>query len=246
MFRFIYVIMMNVFRAPYMIPKRRYMAQHPEKYSEEQRYQMVTHMIYLMQRSGRISTVYTGAENLPKEGGYIMYPNHQGKYDALGIIASHAAPCSLVMDRNKSNGLLVKEFVDLLCGKRMDIKDVRQAMKIILEISEEAAKGKRFILFPEGGYDHNRNTVEDFKAGSFKSAVRAKVPIVPVALIDSYKVFNSFGFGKVTTQVHFLEPIPYEEYQGMKTFEIAALVKSRIEAVIEEKTTGESAKKRED
>ncbi len=44
----------------------RYMAQHPEKYSEEQRYQMVTHMIHLMQRSGRISTVYTGAENLPK------------------------------------------------------------------------------------------------------------------------------------------------------------------------------------
>ena len=38
MFRFIYVIMMNVFRAPYMIPKMRYMAQHPEKYSEEQRY----------------------------------------------------------------------------------------------------------------------------------------------------------------------------------------------------------------
>lgn len=57
MFRFIYVIMMNVFRAPYMIPKMRYMAQHPEKYSEEQRYQMVTHMIHLMQRSGRISTV---------------------------------------------------------------------------------------------------------------------------------------------------------------------------------------------
>ena len=170
--------------------------------------------------------------------------NH--KNNMLALSQAHAAPCSLVMDRNKSNGLLVKEFVDLLCGKRMDIKDVRQAMKIILEISEEAAKGKRFILFPEGGYDHNRNTVEDFKAGSFKSAVRAKVPIVPVALIDSYKVFNSFGFGKVTTQVHFLEPIPYEEYQGMKTFEIAALVKSRIEAVIEEKTTGESAKKRED
>lgn len=33
MFRFIYVIMMNVFRAPYMIPKMRYMAQHPEKYA---------------------------------------------------------------------------------------------------------------------------------------------------------------------------------------------------------------------
>ncbi len=235
MFRFIYVIVMNVFRAPYMIPMMRHMIKHPEKYSEKRRYEMAQHMIHLMQRSGRITTICTGTEYLPKEGGYIMYPNHQGKYDALGIISSHEEPCTLVMDRNKSNGLLVKEFIDLLEGKRMDIKDVRQAMKIILEVSEEAAQGKRVILFPEGGYDHNHNRVEDFKAGSFKSAVRAKVPIVPVALIDSYKVFNSFGVGKITTQVHFLKPIPYEEYQGMKTQEIAALVRQRIEDVIEEK-----------
>lgn len=236
MFRFIYVIMMNVFRAPYMLPRMRYMTQHPEKYSKEQRYEMAKHMVSLMQRSGRITTICTGTENLPSEGGYIMYPNHQGKYDALGIIASHKEPCSLVMDRNKSNGILVKEFIDLLEGKRMDIKDVRQAMKIILEVSEEAAKGKRFILFPEGGYDRNHNQVEEFKAGSFKSAVRARVPIVPVALIDSYQVFNSFRLGKVTTQVHFLKAIPFEEYHGMKTQEIAALVKKRIEDVIEAKT----------
>lgn len=93
----------------------------------------------------------------------------------------------------------------------MDIKDVRQAMKIILEISEEAAKGKRFILFPEGGYDHNRNTVEDFKAGSFKSAVRAKVPIVPVALIDSYKVFNSILDWK-SDNTYIFSNHSYEEY----------------------------------
>ena len=159
MFRFLYVIIMNIFRAPYMIPRMRYMAKHPEKFTEEQRYKMVNHMIYLMNRSGRITTEAFGTENLPKEGGYIMYPNHQGKYDALGIIITHKQPCSLVMDRNKSNGLLVKEFVDLLEGKRMDIKDVRQAMKIIMEISKEAAEGKRFILFPEGGYDHNKNKV---------------------------------------------------------------------------------------
>ena len=236
MFRFLYVIIMNIFRAPYMIPRMRYMAKHPEKFTEEQRYKMVNHMIYLMNRSGRITTEAFGTENLPKEGGYIMYPNHQGKYDALGIIITHKQPCSLVMDRNKSNGLLVKEFVDLLEGKRMDIKDVRQAMKIIMEISKEAAEGKRFILFPEGGYDHNKNKVENFKAGSFKSAVKAKVPIVPVALIDSYKVFNSLKPGKVTTQVHYLEPIPYEDYKDMKTKDIAALVKERIQKTIHENT----------
>ena len=33
MIKFLYVIFMNLFRAPYMIPKMRYQANHPEKYS---------------------------------------------------------------------------------------------------------------------------------------------------------------------------------------------------------------------
>ena len=56
---------------------------------------------------------------------------------------------------------------------------------------------------------------------------------MPVALIDSFKVFNSLHVMPVTAQVHFLKPILYEEYKGMKTQEIAKLVKTRIEDRIE-------------
>lgn len=35
MFKLFYVIFMNLFRAPYMIPKMRYLANHPEKYIDE-------------------------------------------------------------------------------------------------------------------------------------------------------------------------------------------------------------------
>jgi len=230
MLRFIYVILMNLFRAPYIIPKMRKWADHPEKYSEEERYKMVRHVIYLMKRSGKIKTVAYGEENLPKEGGYVMYPNHQGKYDALGIISTHKEPCSLVMDEAKSHTILVSEFVDLLQGKRLIKDNVRQALKIITEVSEDVKNGKKYILFPEGGYEfNNRNRVCDFKAGSFKSAIKAHVPIVPIALIDSYKVFNSFYLWPITTQVHYLEPIYYEEYKDMKSKEIAELVKQRIQ-----------------
>lgn len=163
-----------------------------------------------------------------------MYPNHQGKYDALGIIHTHKKPCSVVMDKARSNGILVKEFVDLLEGKRLEKDNVRQAIQIINEVAEDVRAGKRYILFPEGGYEfNNRNKVAAFKAGSFKSALKAKAPIVPVALIDSYKVFNSFDFGKITTQVHYLCPIFYEEYKDMKTNQIALLVQSRIQQVID-------------
>lgn len=233
MLRFLYVIIMNLFRAPYMITRMRYEADHPEKYTVEKRYELDQRAIRIMCNTGKIQTACYGKENLPKEGGYIMYPNHQGKFDALAIILCHESPCSIVMDIKKSKSILVREFVDLLEGKRLDKADVRQAMTIIREVAAEVKEGKRYILFPEGGYEfNNKNRIADFKPGSFKSATMSKAPIVPVALIDSFKVFNSLHIMPVTAQVHFLKPIPYEEYQGMKTQEIAKLVKSRIEEEI--------------
>ncbi len=74
----------------------------------------------------------------------------------------------------------------------------------------------------------------DFKAGSFKIALKSHVPIVPIALIDSYKVFNSFHIGPITTQVHYLKPIEYDEYKTMKTQEIVCSCKKRIEDKIAE------------
>ena len=62
----------------------------------------------------------------------------------------------------------------------------------------------------------------------------AKAPVVPVALVDSYKVYNSDHKGPVTTYVYFLEPINYEEYKDLKTKEIAEIVENRIKEKISE------------
>ena len=89
-------------------------------------------------------------------------------------------------------------------------------------------QGKNYSLFSEGGYDKNRNKVQQFMPGSFKCVVRSKTPIVPVALIDSQKPFNSWSIGPVTTKVIFLPPMYYDEYKDMKTPEIAKIVRQRI------------------
>lgn len=235
MIKLCYVILMNLHRAPYMIPRMRNRADHPERYSVEQRYALVHHVIYLMNKTGKITTEAYGLENLPEEGGYIMYPNHQGKYDVCGIMYTHKTPCSFVMDKHKSHTILVREFCDLVQAKRLEKDNPRQGITVITQVAKEVAEGKRYILFPEGGYRfNNKNAVCDFKAGSFKIALKSKVPIVPIALYDSYKVFNSFHIGPITTQVHYLKPITYEEYKDMKTQEIADLVKQRIEEKIAE------------
>ena len=46
--------------------------------------------------------------------------------------------------------------------------------------------------------------------------------------MDSYKPFELWGLGSVVTQVHYLEPLYYEEYKDMQSWEIAGIVTERI------------------
>lgn len=230
-----YSIMRNLYRLPRILEKMHRMADRPELYSEEERYKYVQYVVGLIQKTGFIKTESFGAENLPKTGGYVMYPNHQGKYDCYGIAAVHETPMTAVMDREMSYFVLVNEIMEMLQGQRLDINDPRQALKVINQIAAEVAEGRRYVIFPEGAYDNQKkHTLWDFKAGCFKAAVKAKAPIVPVALVDSYKAYNSWTFLPVRTQVHFLEPLYYEDYADIRTVEIAAIVKERIQAKLTE------------
>lgn len=128
MLRFIYVLIRNLHRA-WMIPQAGYYAVRERKYSEEFRYQYDLKMIRQMMKTARISTSVYGRDNLPATGGYVMFPNHQGKYDALGIMYGHPLPCSVVMDDARSHMPLVSQFIDLVKGKRIKLHDIRQAAR---------------------------------------------------------------------------------------------------------------------
>ena len=230
-------ILINLHRIVFYVAKARLWMRHPERHTEEERYALANEMVTKMNRSAGYNTIAYGQENLPKEGGYMLYPNHQGKYDVLGIFNTHEKPLSFVMDEKRSHIILVNEFLELVDGKRLILNDPRSTITIFKEMAEELKKGKKYILFPEGGYkENNQNIVEAFKPGSFKLAQMSKCPIVPVALVDSYKVYNSDHCGPVTTYVYYLEPIFYEDYKNMKTKDIASMVQSRITAKIKEHT----------
>lgn len=66
-----------------------------------------------------------GLENLPEEGGYMMYSNHQGKYDALGIISSHEKPCTFVIDAERAKLPIVKEVADLVKERISEVVEAR-------------------------------------------------------------------------------------------------------------------------
>ena len=228
MLRFWYVIVISLPFIIYYLVKGDYIERHADAYSEEDRYRVALRVIRIMKRNGRITTSVTGVENLPKDCGYVMFPNHQGKYDALGIMDAHKKPCTVMMDEKRSHMVIVDQFMTLVKGCRIDKSDIKSQVNAINTVASEVREGRRYIVFPEGGYFHNRNAVKEFMPGAFQCAVRAKSPIVPVLLVDSYKPFEINSLRKVHTQVHFLPAIYPEEYSGMTTSQIAKLVRGRI------------------
>lgn len=228
MLRFWFVIIVSIPFILYYLGKGAYIEKHGENYTEQDRYRVAIRVVRILKRNGFISTDVYGTENLPQEGGYVMYPNHQGKYDALGIMDGHKQPCTIMMDEKRSHLIIVNQFMTLIKGCRIDKSSVESQVNAIKKVETEVRTGRKYIVFPEGGYFHNHNAVKEFMPGAFKCAVRARCPIVPVLLIDSYKPFEVNSLLPVKTQVHFLPAIYPEDYAGMKTGEIAKMVRARI------------------
>ena len=239
MLRLIYVVIMRIGSIIYFVPKMKKYARHPERYSEEDCHELSRVMIRKVAKTARITREVHGLEHVPDQGGFVLYANHQSKFDALGIMEALPRPCRVLMDLKRSKMPLANEYVALLKGKRLDKTQLRQQVNCFREISEEVADGKAYLIFPEGGYAKDQtNVMTAFHGGCFRTAVRAKAPIIPVALVDYYKTFGRNSLKKVHVSVHFLPPISYEDYQGMPTWEIAHLVQKRIGEKIRE-ITGE-------
>lgn len=232
--RILLMVIRNILRVPLMWVKLCYMASHVEKFSDEEHLRMLKYITERANKGGNVTIDAHGIENLPKEDGYMLFPNHQGMYDMLAIINVIPRPVSVVIKKEAAGIPFLKQVISCIRGYALDREDIRQGMQVILNVSKDVKNGKNFVIFAEGTRSRNGNQVLEFKGGSFKAATKAKAPIVPVALIDSFKPFDTNSIEPVTVQVHFMEPLYYEEYKDMKTSEIAILVKEKIQNKINE------------
>lgn len=234
--RIVYLVTRRFYRVPWLFLEIN-RAGNSDKYTVDERYNIVRKVCKKVNIMGHVNITCTGTENLPNENGFLLTPNHQGLFDVLLACDTCERPFSMVMRKDLENVILLKQVMKAMDGKAIDRDDVRQGLKIINEMAEEMKQGRNFLIFPEGTRSKNGNVSGEFKAGSFKSAVKAKAPIVPVALVDSFKPFDIKDTKTVEVHIHYLEPIYYEEYKDMKTVEIAQIVKKRIENKISEVTT---------
>ena len=226
------MVLRYIILVPFMWVKLCYHASHVQKYTEEQHYKMLRFITKRANIGGNVTIETYGEENIPIQSGFMFFPNHQGMYDVLAIVASCPKPFSVVAKKEVGNVPFLKQVFACMRAFLIDRDDLRQSMQVIMDVTKEVQRGRNYLIFAEGTRSKEGNKVNEFKGGSFKAATKAKCPIIPVALIDAYKPFDTNSTAPVTVQVHFLPAIEYDEYKNMKTPEIAEMVKNQIQDTI--------------
>lgn len=226
------MMLRNILYLPWTWIKLCYHAHHVDQYTEEEHALLLKDIVKHANKGGNITIDAYGAENIPEEDGFIFFPNHQGMYDVLAIMDACPRPFSVVAKKEVEKVQGLKQVFACMRALFIDREDLRQSMKVIQEVTTQVKQGRNYVIFAEGTRSRKQNQLLDFKGGSFKSAVKAKCPIVPVALIDAYKGFDTNSIKPITVQIHFLPPVLYEEYKDLKTTEIAQMVKEKIQHTI--------------
>jgi len=146
-----------------------------------------------------------GIENIPKDGAYIACANHVSMIDPIFVGISLPHRMYFMAKAELFKYKLLGGFLNALGAfpiKRgeADIRSIKTSLKLL-------SSGKVLALFPEG----TRNKTSEILAepGIAMLAVKSKTPVVPVAIISSYKFFKR-------TKVVIGKPIELTDYYGEK------------------------------
>ncbi|MBE5872063.1 MAG: 1-acyl-sn-glycerol-3-phosphate acyltransferase [Lachnospiraceae bacterium] len=183
--------------------------------------------------AGNVTLEVEGIENVPQEDGFIYYPNHQGMFDIMALMYSSPRPFAFVYKKEVKNVFFLRQVIRATGSLDMDRSDIKQSLKVINQVAQEVKEGRNYLIFAEGTRSRKGNELLEFKGGSFKAAQKAKCPIVPCALVNSFVPFDENSIRQTTVKLIYLPPLYYEEYKEMKTNEIASEVKNRIQAAVQ-------------
>ena len=127
----------------------------------------------------------------PPEGTYVVCANHQSYLDIIAMYPLMGKTKFLFLGKSE---LLHWPLINIFF-RNFDIaidRNKRHAAMRSIELAKDALKkGWSIVIFPEGGIYEDAPEMVNFKNGAFKMALDTGVPVLPLTILDNWKLFNS-------------------------------------------------------
>jgi 1-acyl-sn-glycerol-3-phosphate acyltransferase len=160
-----------------------------------------------------------GAQHLEPGRHYLYVGNHASYFDIPAVVAGIPDNVRFVYKR-ELNKVPIFGWGMKLTGYNIaiDRASAHDALQSIEQIAERMKQGASVMLFAEGTRTPDGD-LKSFKRGPFNLAVKARVPIIPVAINGSYEVMprHSWKIRPGTISLVLGEPVLPPQANGRET-----------------------------
>jgi len=170
-----------------------------------------------------------GLENIPQNQAVVFISNHQSNFDIAALLAYLPVSHGYIAKIELLKIPILSGWMKHMRCVFIDRKSLRQTAGAIVEGIKILKDGHSMVLFPEGTRSKSETMLE-FKAGSFKLATKAGVPIVPVSINGTFRLMEVNGgwIGPADIYVKVHPAIPTVDLEDL------AVLPGQVRQIIEE------------
>lgn len=170
-----------------------------------------------------------GIENLPDHGPVVLVGNHQGYADIFTYCAAFQKfQFGFIAKEELAKLPLYGKWMERIRSVFIERKNPRASLLAIKKGIEYLNEGYSLVIFPEGTRSKGPDPGK-FQKGALKLATKPKVPIVPISLNGTYRMFEEPGYlkgARIDVIVH--EPIETKDLSRAEEKELG----DRVEKII--------------
>lgn len=236
MFRFIitfgYLFLYLTLTAPVILTERlicRILGKRP---SDVWAWKNIRHLFGACHLLSGCHITYKGSEKLPKDTPLYYVGNHSSYFDIIFSFNGFSGPTGYVAKKELDRFSLGVWMRQISCVF-IDRKDPKSAVEMVKSCVDNLNRGVSMCIFPEGTRSKDPDNIKEFHNGSFKPAIRAGKPIIPMAITGTRDVWeNHFPTVKATNVIiEFGDPIYPGELSKEELKSIGEIVRSRVVAM---------------
>lgn len=159
-------------------------------------YKIVKNVISLVLKISGVKIVVNGLENYEKlsnEKGIFVISNHRGYFDILSGYVTLDRDLSIIAKAELKKLPIVGYWMNRIGCLFIDRDNLRSGANMVIDAIKLIKSGKTVWVFPEGTRNKNLDPADllEFKSGTFKIPEKSDCYILPMAILNSDKVFEN-------------------------------------------------------
>jgi 1-acyl-sn-glycerol-3-phosphate acyltransferase len=182
-------------------------------------------------RIAGVKVTVEGLDRIQPGGNYVFVSNHVSYMDIPVVLGNIPEEFLFLAKAGLFKIPMLGTHLKTAGHVLVPLEDPRSAIKTLQHTAALLHDGRSTLVFPEGGRSET-GVLREFKDGAAFLAIRAQIPVVPMAMIGMHGILPmhslTFHRGHVTLRIG--EPIFTE---GMTTHQRAELTTSVREKIVE-------------